>query len=84
MVKGLKAAEDVARKIGAGDVLHDKNVARVSIVGSGMRSHHGVAARMFEILADANINIEMIATSEISISCIIALDKVDAAVKTLH
>ena len=84
MVKGLKAAEDVAQKIGAGDVLHDKNVARVSIVGSGMRSHHGVAARMFEILANAGINIEMIATSEISISCIIALDKVDAAVKALH
>jgi aspartate kinase len=84
MVKGLKAAEDVARKIGAGDVLHDKNVARVSIVGSGMRSHQGIAAKMFETLADASINIGMIATSEISISCIIALDKADAAVKMLH
>lgn len=84
LVKGLKAAEDAAAKIGAGSVLHENNVARVSIVGSGMRSHHGIAARMFEALAEARINIEMIATSEISISCIIALDKADAAVKALH
>ena len=49
-----------------------------------MRSHQGIAGKMFEALADAKINIEMIATSEISISCIIALDKVDAAVKVLH
>ncbi|MEI8011064.1 MAG: aspartate kinase [Candidatus Omnitrophota bacterium] len=84
LVKALKAAEDVASKIGAANILHEKNVARVSIVGSGMRSHNGIAARMFEALADAKINIGMIATSEISISCIIALDKADAAVKALH
>ena len=84
LAKAVKATEDVARKIGAGEVLEDRNIARVSIVGSGMRSHQGIAARMFEALADAKINIEMIATSEISISCIIALDKADAAVKVLH
>lgn len=84
LIKGIKATEDVARKLGAGDVLHSKDIARVSIVGSGMRSHQGIAAMMFEALAAAKINIEMIATSEISISCIIALDKVDTAVKTLH
>jgi aspartate kinase len=82
--KALKATRDVARKIGAGEILEDRNIARVSIIGSGMRSHQGIAARMFEALADARINIEMIATSEISISCIIALDKADAAVKVLH
>ena len=84
LAKAVKATQDVARKIGAGDVLEDRNIARVSIVGSGMRSHQGIAARMFEALADAKVNIEMIATSEISISCIIALDKADAAVKVLH
>ncbi|NTV29754.1 MAG: aspartate kinase [Candidatus Omnitrophica bacterium] len=82
--KALEAAAEVSAKIGAGEVLHSREVARVSIVGSGMRSHQGIAARMFEALAQAGINIEMIATSEISISCIIALDKVDAAVKVLH
>ena len=84
IVNGIKAAEDIAKAIGASAVLHDKNIARVSIVGSGMRSHQGIAAKMFEVLADAKINIEMIATSEISISCIIALDKADMAVKSLH
>ncbi|MBF0485035.1 MAG: aspartate kinase [Candidatus Omnitrophica bacterium] len=84
LAKALKAAEDVAKKIHAGDVLHDKNIARVSIVGSGMRSHQGIAARMFDALAKAKVNIEMIATSEISISCIIALEKADLAVKTVH
>ncbi|MBF0593335.1 MAG: aspartate kinase [Candidatus Omnitrophica bacterium] len=84
LAKGILATEAVAKTLGAGEVLSSKDIARVSIVGSGMRSHQGIAARMFEALAAARINIEMIATSEISISCIIALDKVDAAVKTLH
>jgi aspartate kinase len=84
LAKALKAADDVAKKINASEVLHDKNIARVSIVGSGMRSHQGIAAKMFDALARAGINIGMITTSEISISCIISLDKVDLAVKTLH
>ncbi|MBF0387295.1 MAG: aspartate kinase [Candidatus Omnitrophica bacterium] len=84
LVKGIKATEEVAKTLGAGEVLHSRDIARVSIVGSGMRSHQGIAARMFAALAAGKINIEMIATSEISISCIIALDKVDSAVKTLH
>ena len=82
--KGLAAARSIARKINAGEVTHDKNIARVSIVGSGMRSHHGIAARMFKTLADNKINIEMISTSEISISCIINQDLSDKAVKALH
>lgn len=84
LAKALKAAQDVAKNLGAGDVLSSKDVARVSIVGSGMRSHQGIAAKMFETLAKEQINIEMISTSEISISCIIALDKVTTAVQTLH
>lgn len=82
--KAMQAVEEVSRKIGAGEVLHSRDIARVSIVGSGMRSHQGIAAKMFEVLANSKINIEMISTSEISISCIIALDKVDEAVKALH
>jgi aspartate kinase len=62
----------------------DSNVAKVSLVGAGMQTHAGVAAKMFEILANENINIEMISTSPIRISCVIRKDKVKAAVKVLH
>jgi aspartate kinase len=62
----------------------DSNVAKVSLVGAGMQTHAGVAAKMFEILAGENINIEMISTSPIRISCVIRKDKVKTAVKVLH
>ena len=84
LTKALDTAQKIAAKIKAGEVLHDKNVARVSIVGSGMRSHSGIAAAMFQTLAENKINIEMISTSEISISCIISQDLSDKAVRTLH
>ncbi len=84
LAKAIKTTEEVAARIGGGQVLSSKEIARVSIVGSGMRSHQGIAAKMFDALAKASINIEMISTSEISISCIIALDKVTDAVKILH
>lgn len=82
--KAIDVTKAVAKKIGAGDVIEDKDIARVSIVGSGMRSYPGVAAKMFKTLADEKINIEMITTSEISISCIISQSLADQAVKTLH
>ncbi len=82
--KTFAAAKKIAHKIKAGEVLCDKNVARVSIIGSGMRSHSGIAAQMFETLAAAKINIEMIVTSEISISCIINQASTAKAVKALH
>ena len=82
--KAIKTTKKIAKKLKAGEVMVDKNIARVSIVGSGMRSHHGIAARMFQILADNKVNIEMIATSEISISCIISRSLSDRAVKALH
>lgn len=84
LTKALETAEKAARQIGAGEVLHDKNIARVSIVGSGMRSYPGVAAKMFQTLAENKINIEMISTSEISISCIIDKKSSDLAVQKLH
>lgn len=66
------------------EVYVDDHVAKVSIVGAGMESHHGVASRMFEALYDARINIQMIATSEIKISVLIDLDSADKAVKVVH
>ncbi|MBF0384652.1 MAG: aspartate kinase [Candidatus Omnitrophica bacterium] len=84
LAKALTAAKKIARKINAGEVLHDKNIARVSVVGSGMRAHHGIAAKMFQTLAKNKINIDMISTSEISISCIIKETEAANAVKALH
>lgn len=84
LTKALDATEAIAKKIKAGVVQSDKNIARVSIVGSGMRSHHGIAAKMFDALAKNKINIDMIATSEISISCIIEQKQADKAVNVLH
>lgn len=82
--KSLKTAKEIAKKIKAEKVTFDEDIAKVSIVGVGMKSHPGVAAKMFEIMADKKINIEMISTSEISISCVIARKKAEAAVKALH
>ncbi|MDP3041779.1 MAG: aspartate kinase [Candidatus Omnitrophota bacterium] len=82
--KANKITKMVAKKIGAGDVLLDEDIARVSIVGVGMKSHHGVAAKMFGVLADNKINIGMISTSDISISCIIKKKDAEIAVKKLH
>lgn len=84
LTKALAATRAVAKVIRAGEVSSDDNVARVSIVGSGMRSHHGIAAKMFDTLAKNKINIEMISTSEISVSCIINAKNTDKAVSALH
>jgi len=84
LAKALKATTVIAEKLKTGDVLHDKNIARISIVGSGMRSHRGVAAKMFQTLAEHEVNIEMITTSDISVSCIINQAQAEKAVKALH
>jgi aspartate kinase len=84
----FKAAIDIERRvaaeIGAEDVLGDKNIAKVSVVGVGMRNHSGVASVMFNTLAQENINILMISTSEIRISCIIEEKYTELAVRELH
>jgi aspartate kinase len=80
----VTVAEKVAKDIGAKEVSSDENIAKVSVVGLGMRSHSGIAAKMFSALAGENINIEMISTSEIKISCIIRKKMADKAVKALH
>ena len=80
----LEIERKVAEKIGAENVLGDKSIAKVSVVGVGMRSHSGVASRMFAALAAENINILMISTSEIRISCVIEEKYTELAVRTWH
>jgi len=82
--KTMKITKKTAKEIGAGEVLQDEDIARIAVVGVGMKSHPGVAADMFETLAENKINIEMISTSDISISCIIKKKFVETAVKELH
>lgn len=82
--KALPLVNDVVMKIGASGMSYGKDVAKISIVGAGMQSNPGVAAAMFEALADANINIHMISTSEIKVSCIIDETEVNKAVQALH
>ncbi|MGA8865165.1 MAG: aspartate kinase, partial [Gallionella sp.] len=80
----LDVARALAPAIGAGDVMGDDGIAKVSLVGAGMRSHPGVSATMFEVLATAAINIEMISTSSIRLSCVVRADRVEEAVRLLH
>jgi len=82
--KTMKLVTDVAAKIGAERVLGDEDIAKVSIIGVGMRTHAGVAKKMFETLARENINIIMISTSEIKISCVIEEKYTELAVRVLH
>ena len=82
--RAVAALEEVARSIGAKGVLHDERVAKVSIVGVGMRSHSGVASKMFGTLAGEGINIQMISTSEIAVSCVIEDKYAELAVRALH
>jgi len=80
----LQIVGALAPEIGAGEVLSDDTIAKVSLVGAGMRSHPGVSATMFETLAAAGINIEMISTSSIRISCVVRAERVEEAVRILH
>ncbi len=80
----VPVVEEVVKEIGASGMSYGDNVAKVSIIGAGMQSNPGVAAAMFEALATENINIQMISTSEIKVSCIINEDDVETAIKALH
>jgi len=82
--KTLDIMEKVKREIGAKELIYDDGVAKVSIVGVGMRSHSGIASEMFSALAEENINIEMISTSEIKISCVIKEKDTEKAVRAIH
>lgn len=82
--RAMKLVHEVAGAIGAKDIIGDPNIAKVSIVGAGMRSHAGVASRMFEVLAAEGINIQMISTSEIKVSCVVDIKYTELAVRVLH
>lgn len=82
--RAIPVVQGLVEKICASGMFYGQGVAKVSIVGAGMQSNPGVAAAMFEALADANINIHMISTSEIKISTIIDEDQVETAVRALH
>ena len=82
--KTKKALEGVVRDLGARELTTDASVAKVSIVGAGLHNAPGYAARMFGTLADAGVNIEMISTSEVRITCMIAEDELETALRALH
>jgi aspartate kinase len=80
----MELVEPLAKKIAAPEVMADTHLAKVSIVGAGMTSATGYAGRMFRVLFEAGINIELITTSEIRITCLIDEQKVPEAVRALH
>jgi aspartate kinase len=82
--KAVKALEPVLAEIGGGQVAVHEKIAKLSVVGVGMKTHSGVAATLFQALAEAGINIEMISTSEIKISVIIDLERSDEAARVAH
>jgi aspartate kinase len=84
LTRARKVMDTIVDELEAAGVTHDADIGRVSLVGAGMKTHPGVAAQMFEALAREGINIEMISTSSIRISCVIAARDVEPAVRALH
>jgi len=82
--RAMEILQKVARDIGAKSVSGDEDIAKISIVGVGMRNHSGIASTMFQILANEGINMEMVSTSEIKVSCVVAEKYTELAVRALH
>jgi aspartate kinase len=82
--RAVRALEPVLVGIGGGQVAVHERIAKLSVVGVGMKTHSGVAAALFQALADVGINIDLISTSEIKISVAVALDRADEAVRAVH
>ena len=82
--KAMKVVESTAKSIGARECVSDSTLGKVSIIGTGMQNTPGYAARMFQTLSEQKINIQLIATSEIRITCIIDESRVDDSVRALH
>jgi aspartate kinase len=82
--RAMEILQKVARNIGAKSVSGDEDIAKISIVGVGMRNHSGIASTMFQILANEGINMEMVSTSEIKVSCVVAEKYTELAVRALH
>ncbi len=84
LAKAVRVIEGIVPEIGAAAFDQDSDIARVSLIGAGMKTHPGVAATMFEVLAKESVNIEMISTSSIRISCVVRSGDVERAVRALH
>ena len=84
LATSLNIVNDVAGNIGAAGVTHDESVAKISLVGAGMKTSPGIAAKMFRVLADAGVNIEMISTSTIRVSVVVGAANTEVAMRTLH
>src|SRR5207247_8843426 len=84
LARAKRILEPIARDLGFRELTTDSAIAKVSIVGAGIQNAPGYAARLLRSSADAGINIEMISTSEIRITCLIAEDQLEAAVRALH
>ena len=82
--KAIGLLDPLKESLGARELIGDDRIAKVSVVGVGMRSHAGVATRMFDALADESINIQMISTSEIKISVVVAERYLELAVRAIH
>ncbi|MBJ7282134.1 MAG: aspartate kinase [Acidimicrobiia bacterium] len=84
LARTIEVAEKIAGEVGASGVSQDSDIARVSVIGAGMRSNPGIAAQMFEVLSEEGVNILMISTSSIRISCVVRAGDVEKAVRSLH
>jgi aspartate kinase len=84
LIKAQKVIDGLRKEIGFGDAIATDKIGKLSIVGVGMKSHSGIAGKMFDTLARAGVNIEMISTSEIKISVVIELAKGEQAMKAVH
>jgi aspartate kinase len=84
LLKATKVIETLKSEVGYREAIADENIGKLSIVGVGMRSHSGVAAKMFETLAREGVNIDMISTSEIKISVVVDLGKAEQAMRAVH
>jgi len=82
--KAIEILRPTAEELEIPEIVTDENVSKISIIGVGMKTHAGVAAKMFQVLYDEGINIEMISTSEIKISCVIKSKYTELAVRALH
>jgi len=84
LVRARRAVSDVCNELGAREWSVDESIAKISLVGAGMKTHPGVSAKMFSTLAEAGVNIDLISTSPIRISCVISASQVNEAVRALH
>ncbi len=84
LVRAKRAVSEVCDELGAREWSVDESIAKVSLVGAGMKTHPGISAKMFSTLADAGVNIDLISTSPIRISCVISAEQVGEAVRSLH